>query len=330
MQVLPSPCRVDKFEVVARCLSACWCGSPYLTDVLSPSAPPLDSVGPCSCPHPSTGSQHVFTREWQHLRCCRALSELLGDTPLQMQVFPSVSYIQSSAKTQLRRLLKSVGFAKEDARRIIDTISAAFYPSLAIWAEALPPFLQLRLLRPAPRHVHRAGLLFLKVDRNPQRLVDVCRHIWFQLHRETFIYPRYELTVLGPSCADPSWANAAVDSFRTAFQEKGCRPWFSRAPNLPARPVAHFTVKQKSLLKVCPPVVKIRPLTAHHRHPLRTALRRAVRALSLLVQAAVPFVQNRLPHHIPMCKALRHFFKQRARDFRVPASSLSGTWLIVF
>ena len=177
LRVLPSPCRLDNFEVVARCLSACWRGSPYLTDVLSPSIPPLECVGPCSCMHTSTGVQHIFTREWQHLSCCYALTQLLGDIPLQMRVFPSITYIQTSVRTQLRRLFKSVGFEKDAFQRIIDEICVTFHPSIISWAETLPSFLQLRLLRPALRQVHRAGLLFLKLDRNPQRLVVVCRHV---------------------------------------------------------------------------------------------------------------------------------------------------------
>ena len=72
LRVLPSPCRLDNFEVGARCLSACWRGSPYLTDILSPSISPLECVGPCFCMHISTGVHHIFTREWQHLSCCYA------------------------------------------------------------------------------------------------------------------------------------------------------------------------------------------------------------------------------------------------------------------
>ena len=101
LRVLPSPCRLDNFEVVARCLSACWRGSPYLTDVLSPSIPSLEYAGPCSCMHTSTGVQHIRTREWQHLRCCYALTQLLGDIPLQMRVFPSPTFRLQSARSSV-------------------------------------------------------------------------------------------------------------------------------------------------------------------------------------------------------------------------------------
>ena len=75
-----------------------------------------------------------------------------------------------------------------------------------------------------------------------------------------------------------------------------------REPSTSARPFGLFTVKQKSLLCASPPIVKVRPLIAHHRHPLRCALRRAARALSLLIQLAVPLVQARCPNHTPMWK----------------------------
>ena len=87
-RLLPSPIRREQFEVVARCASASWRGSPYFTDVLAPSLPPLDMIGECPCLTQPNSADHLLTRDWQLLPCCQSLYQLIGDTPLQMRVFP--------------------------------------------------------------------------------------------------------------------------------------------------------------------------------------------------------------------------------------------------
>jgi hypothetical protein len=219
-----------------------------------------------------------------------------------MRVFPSAHAIISAIEPQLVKMFCSVGFSRGAALHYTAVVLSSFSASIAAWVDSLPRHLQLRHLRPALRQVHNAGYLFLKLDRNPQRLVLTCRHRWLSLHSDTFLSPRYQMTSLVPCDDDPSWVPTTCASLQQAFQEKGLRCWPFRQPTRSSRPSGHFTVKQKSILYASSQTVKVRPLIAHHLHPLRCVLRRAARALSLLVQASLPFVQSRRPSHNPMWK----------------------------
>jgi hypothetical protein len=138
-----------------------------------------------------------------------------------MRVFPSADYIITDVQSQLRRLLRSTGFGRVAAETTASAICHDFHPIVSQWVTELPSYLQLHRLRPALRHVHDAGMLFLKVDRNPQRVILLCRDLWLQLHRETFLTSRYEVTTLPASVSDPTWASSMCESFRSAFRAKG-------------------------------------------------------------------------------------------------------------
>jgi hypothetical protein len=243
---------------------------------------------------------HIITRDWQQLPCCHALAALLGALPLQMRVFPSLQDVEESISSQVKRQCKVAGFPRDSRETVALTVLTQMRPLLERWADSLPRFLLLRFLRPALRRVHAAGFVFLQVDRNPQRLVAVCRKAWYEMHCSVFLTPRYSVTCLPPCSSSSDWDQRTIDSLQNHLESKGLRMWAFRRPTSSARPRAHFTVKQKSLLSASPPQVRFRPIVAHHLHPLRGVLRRASRALSLLVMGAIEVVQSHQPLHTPM------------------------------
>ena len=157
----------------------------------------MEHVGACTClplgDHPRADG-HVITRDWQRLPCCRDLASLLGSLPLQMRVFPSLQVVEESLLSQVQRQCKAAGFPRSYRGTVAQSVLEQLSPLLASWAGSLPRFLLLRFLRPALRRVHNAGFVFLQIDRNPQRLMAVCRDAWFKMHCGVFLTPRYSVT----------------------------------------------------------------------------------------------------------------------------------------
>ena len=162
---------------------------------------------------------------------------------------------------------------------------------------------QERLLQ-ARRQLWSQGLVVARIDRNPGRVLVMCRALWLELQHTTFLdNDRYELTPLPPSADDADYVTTTRDSFSVAVA--GCNAWFGRKPSgRNGRPQSYWTVKQKSVINsaatVADIVAKLRPLIAHSCHPNRIPLRRIARALSILVCEARALVMVRRPSHLPM------------------------------
>jgi hypothetical protein len=108
-----------------------------------------------------------------------------------------------------------------------------------------------------------------------------------------------ELELL-PAEDDVLFSDTLRDSFEAAVD--GCGAWMGRRPaGGSTRPQCYWTVKQKSLItSVAVPLIKVRPIVAHCKHPLRLALRRVSRALAILVCDARKAVMEKRSTHLPM------------------------------
>ena len=99
---------------------------------------------------------------------------------------------------------------------------------------------------------------------------------------------------------DPDYAERVATSLvgfvRGRTGEKVTFPLLRRG----TAPQGLWHVKQKSQLRQCPPVVKVRPIVQHHRHPCVRFLRRVARAISLVVQHAREAVRSLHPNHCPI------------------------------
>ena len=88
-----------------------------------------------------------------------------------------------------------------------------------------------------------------------------------------------------------------ADALRESFLQAvpGSADWAGRSPpGDSSLPQSYWTVKQKSLISsVEMPVVKVRPIVSHCRHPLGKALKRVARTLALLVSDARLMVMER-------------------------------------
>jgi len=78
------------------------------------------------------------------------------------------------------------------------------------------------------------GMVFLKVDRNPGRVIVACRELYGILHRSTFLgNPRYIALDLMPSAEDVNFGQNHRDSFKEAVP--GCQQWMGRKLPVGAR-----------------------------------------------------------------------------------------------
>ena len=302
---LPFIRRTYQFPLMVEGASVCWERSPYAEAVLSPAAPVWDQVGPCSCAQlspelPRCGG-HVVSRTWDTIPCCRQLSELVGGASLQCRTFPSLERICEQFGDRVTRYLRAAGFSEEEANQALSPILRTTRRVLAPWLQSLPHVMQQGALLSARRAVWAGGLLMVKVDRNPGRVMVVCRELWKRLQNEAYLSNgRYHRLELPPSDEDTQFAEGLRESFKTAVP--GAQEWMGRRPSGPlGRPSCYFTIKQKSLITSSPtPKVKVRPIVSHSRHPLQPALKRLARALSVLVCEARALVLERRRTHLPM------------------------------
>ena len=169
------------------------------------------------------------------------------------------------------------------------------------WMDTLSPIMQQQKLLSLRRQIWSNGMILARIDRNPGRLVVMCRDLWTELQTSTFVRnDRYCIVDLTPSADDSGYADATRESFISSVP--GCEPWVGRKPTGPKlRPQSYWTVKHKSLIESTPaPVVKVRPLVTHSVHPMRIPLHRVARAASILVCEARMLVLARRPSHLPM------------------------------
>ena len=88
-------------------------------------------------------------------------------------------------------------------------------------------------------------------------------------------------------------------SILRALKKAGQTKEFEAAPNA-TQPQAFWTTKQKSMIETAAPNARVRPIIAHSRNPCHFPLRMSMRALSLLVEAALAMVRAKRSQHVPM------------------------------
>ena len=176
LRSLPSFDRAAGFAVALNQGKVQWTKSAMADALLAPNVPDFRSVGPCSCakfPGPRLYG-HLVTRDWQKLMPCKPLYQLCGDVCLAQRTMPSVKRVVSVVQGRCKRYLKLCGFRKDDSELASCRFSALLETEYAEWLQGMPGYLhQSRLL--AQRHlVHSCGIILVRVDRNPGRLVAMC------------------------------------------------------------------------------------------------------------------------------------------------------------
>ena len=114
--------------------------------------------------------------------------------------------------------------------------------------------------------------------------------------------PRYTSSPTPLSSSSTRYGADTVASLKSFVLEKTGLAIKVREPKQASRPRGYWTIKQKSMLLSDPPVVKVRPIISHSRHPCRAILKRVGRALSVLVCLASQAVQETNRLHVPMWK----------------------------
>lgn len=305
LRALPFVRRTPQFTVMVESTAVCWEKSPYAEVVLSPATLPWEEIGPCRChslPEWVPRSQgHAICRSWKDLAWCKRLFSVAGSSSLQCRTYPSLQRIVAEFRNRGLRFFKDAGYPEAQAEEAAASIAELSSRVLEPWLTALPPVFKQKELRAARQEVWRGGLVIVRIDRSPGRVVVMCRELWKALQGQAFLQnPRYVLTDLPLSADDVSYPRTLRDSFCAAVA--GSASWVGRSPaGGSARPQCYWTVKQKSLISsVAEPLVKLRPIVTHCRHPLRIALKRVARALAVLVKEARELVLQKRPQHLPM------------------------------
>ena len=301
LRLLPAFAQLPQFHVTVRTGRVCWSKSPTVDFLVAPSRPPLDKIGGCQCQGWQTNrwEGHVLTRRWDQLPPCGALHALVGEQCLAQRTYPTARCVCSTMESRVVRFLTACGFNTEQAKEHATTVLAAFYPRLESWVRGLPGYLRQKAIRSAVQWMWQAGLVAVRIDRNPGRVIVLCREAWLRINRECFLEsPRYGLAALPPAADVPDYAKTETEGYTRWMEVAGIVDSFRTVPQA-TRPYGYWLIKQKTRL-LSGEAPNLRPIISHYRHPCRNALARVGRALALLVEKAIEVVQEARPRHTPM------------------------------
>ena len=300
---IPGFQRFPQFTIQLNAGRACWTKTPMADALLAPSFPKFPSSTSCNCHcyEVNKVQSHVCARQWSDFPACGSLRHLVGSSSLAYRTFPSTDSVLNSIHLQAVRKLQSCGMPKNAAEEASTILVQTLQLPLEQYWLSLPPQLLMSNLKKAARPVYDAGFMFVRVDRNPGRIILLCPLLWISLQRAAFLdSPRYRVVDVTPSIRDPDYCKATIAVFsRFIFEKCGVRICV-RESSSAARPRGYFTIKQKSRLLQIPAIVKFRPIISHFVHPCKAFLRRVARALSILASLAAHAVHEAKPSHLPI------------------------------
>ena len=231
---LPFVKRALQFDLMVEGSSMCWEKTPYAEAVLSSSVLQWDKVGPCQChrlPDSMTRWQgHVVTRAWDTVPCCQTLKKVAGGCSLQCRTYPGLDAICERFADRTLRFMQMGGFSDDDASLAQSSIAETTRKILTPWLMSLSPVMQQKELVKGRRDIWAGGMVLLKVDRSPGRVIVACREVFGILQKATFLEnQRYAALDLVPSAEDDSFAQTIRASFKEAVP--GCEQWIGRRPS---------------------------------------------------------------------------------------------------
>ena len=148
-------------------------------------------------------SGHVITREWNRMPCCHDLFQTIGHSSLQMRTFSSLPHIIDDVTSQLDRILRRCGFPKEASSSVILDVVPSLRCSVSDMLSKIPKGLKGSFLTVQRKKINGSGFIFVRIDRNPARLILLCREAWVLLQRAAFVSQRYEHTPIATCNDDP-------------------------------------------------------------------------------------------------------------------------------
>ena len=261
---------------------------------------------------------HICLRSWESVASCQKLFRLVGTSSMAFRTYPAVESVLSAIHEQAARKLRVSGMSNEIVDEIASALLQAARPAFIDYWTKLPKQTLLQNIKEALVPIRKSGLIFVRLDRNPGRVVLLCPILWMSLQRSTFLQcPRYCAVNDSPSSKDPTYSQSTIAVFINFVLVKCGQRIKDRAPSNARRPTGYFTIKQKSLLLQSPPIIKIRPIISHFFHPCRCILRRVARALSILVALATQVVRDSRQGHVPiwrMHQGTRQWLESLARS----------------
>ena len=321
---IPGFQRLPQFTIQLQVGRACWAKTPAADSVLAPAFPKKPRSLLCKCQRFDVNKVlgHVCLRQWSILPPCKVLSDLVGTSSLAYRTFPSTEVVVIKVRHQAVQKLQQSGMPKDAADQAADVLAQTLQPALERYWATLPKQTILSNLKEAAIPIYNAGFMFVRIDRNPGRLILLCPSLWFSLQKSTFLQsPRYRRTTMVSSADDADFCKNTIASF-AEFMYRQCSARVRlRESTTASRPRGYFTIKQKSLILQLPAIIKVRPIISHFLHPCRAFLRRVARALGILAFAAAKAVHEAKGTHLPIWQM--HHGTRRWLELLAKQSNLS-------
>ena len=113
----------------------------------------------------------------------------------------------------MMRFLRSGGFPEEEAQLAAEAVLETTLRTLSPWYHSLAPVLKQKDLIAARSKVWAGGLVLVRVDRSPGRVVVLCRELWDSLQKAAFVQNfRYRTVDVPPSSDDVFYARQVRES----------------------------------------------------------------------------------------------------------------------
>ena len=126
------------------------------------------------------------------------------------------------------RFLRLGGFPEEDAKAFAAAVMQTVLTTFSPWYGSLAPALKQKKLIAARSKVWAGGLVLVRVDCSPGRLVVLCCELWKMLQDATFVQnSRYSTVDLPPAAFDVTYAKRVRESLETVA---GAGSWVGRSP----------------------------------------------------------------------------------------------------
>ena len=164
---------------------------------------------------------------------------------------------------RFKRWLRLAGFPADDAEMAADNFANVVREEFTVWLATLPRILLRSYLAKQRRLVAKEGIVLVRIDRNPGRVIALCVEGWKALNRTVFYdSPRYVATAATLANDDEDYVNDTIASFHAALREVGDIAEFRGAAKA-WRPQAYWVIKQKSVVEHSDTAVaKFRPAAA--------------------------------------------------------------------
>ena len=249
MQSTPGFAQTPQFGIMLRVGRVCWKRSPMLDSIIAPAVlRGTSDIFDCKCSaFPSSRVEgHVCTRKWHELPLCSGLFQVVGNRCMSYRVYPRLETVCGEIEHRVMANLRLGGMDKELACDMSSRFVKSAIPSMQEFWKSLGPHLHLDFVKSRLRTIRKAGFTFVRIDRNPGRVILVCNALWLSIQRKVFLQNvRYNAANVLLSSDDEEYITRTIAEFQKFVEDRGGGKLFLKKPSEATRPRGYWTKNKR-------------------------------------------------------------------------------------